>query len=50
MVSFAIFYAFINLLIGWAFYNYGLVDTENEIQNKFNPFQREVRERLKRKV
>lgn len=33
-------------IIGWAWYKYELVETENEIQNRFNPFQREVREKF----
>ena len=31
---------------GMFFYKFGLVDVENEIANKFNPFQREVRKHL----
>jgi len=30
--------------IGRFWYTYRLIDTENEIQNRFNPFQREMRE------
>lgn len=37
--------------LGRYWYNYGLIETENEIQNIFNPFQKQVREKLKiRKV
>jgi len=32
--------------LGRAFYNYRWIDTENEINNIFNPFQREVREKI----
>lgn len=32
--------------LGRIWFNYRLVDTENEIQNRFNPFQREVRKKL----
>ena len=34
------------LVVGWVWFNSGLIDTENEVQNHFNPFQREVREKL----
>jgi len=32
--------------LGKMFYNYKWIETENEINNIFNPFQREVREKL----
>ena len=36
-------------IIGWIWFNSGLIDTENEVQNHFNPFQREVRAKLNKK-
>lgn len=36
-------------IIGWAWYNTGLIETENEVNNVYNPFQREVREKLGKK-
>ena len=30
-------------IIGWIWYKYGLTDAENEVQNRFNPFQKEIR-------
>lgn len=33
-------------VLGKLWYDYGLAETENEIQNRFNPFQKEVREKL----
>lgn len=36
--------------IGWGWYRWGFTETENEIQNRFNPFQREVRRRLKQRL
>jgi Ca2+/Na+ antiporter len=44
-----IFYCLFCFLFGWWWYSYGLTDTENEIGNRFNPFQREVRKRLSHK-
>jgi hypothetical protein len=35
------------LLMGKLWYDYRLAETENEIQNRFNPFQKQVRKRLK---
>ena len=43
------FYLLSCLFIGWAWFRYGFVDTENEIQNVFNPFQKEMRAKLKRR-
>jgi len=38
-------------ILGWAWFKFGFVDTENEIQNRFNPFQKEIRRKLRsRKV
>ena len=39
-------YGLFCLLLGWAWYKYHFIDIENEINNIFNPFQREVREKL----
>lgn len=33
-------------VIGWVWYNYGFIDTENEVNNDYNPFQRQVRKSL----
>ena len=46
----AFVYAFISFFIGYFWFKYKLIDTENEIGNKFNPFQREVRRKLNRKT
>lgn len=40
------FYIIFCFCFGWAWYNFGIIDTENEINNIYNPFQREVREKL----
>lgn len=37
------------LLIGWIWYKCGFIETENEINNIFNPFQKEIRAKLKRR-
>jgi hypothetical protein len=31
-------------ILGWIWYNKGYVDAENEVNNRFNPFVKEVRE------
>lgn len=36
-------------VIGWIWYRFGYTDLENEIQNRFNPFQKEVRATLRKK-
>lgn len=40
-------YAILCYVIGRIWYKTNLIDTENEIGNIFNPFQREVRKKLK---
>lgn len=45
----ALSYIIFCLLLGWIWYKYQLIETENEINNIYNPFQREVRERLSKK-
>ena len=39
-------YAFFCVALGWFWINYRLIETEAEISNILNPFQREVREKL----
>lgn len=44
-------FAIVSYFTGWYWCNSGLTDAENEINNRFNPFQREVRRKLiKRKA
>lgn len=42
-----IIYAAICFIVGFIFYHYGLVEAENEVGNRYNLFQKEVREALK---
>lgn len=44
------FYTGLCYVLGRFWFNTGLLDTENEIQNRFNPFQKEVRKALKEKL
>lgn len=46
LVIFGISYVVFCLILGWAYVKYRLIDTENEILNLFNPFQRQVRSKL----
>ena len=41
-----IIYILCCFIIGFIWYQFGIIETENEISNIFNPFQREVREKL----
>lgn len=43
-----IIYLFSCFILGWLWYNFGLIDVENEVGNIYNPFQREVRQKLSR--
>lgn len=45
----ALFYVLSCFLIGWIWFKCGFVNTENEIQNLFNPFQQEVRATLRKR-
>lgn len=38
-----IIYAGVNFLIGWAYMRFGLFETQQEINNIYNPFVKEVR-------
>ena len=42
----AIAYAFACFILGWAWYKYKFVELENEINNLFNPFVKEMREKI----
>ena len=42
------FYSISCYFLGRAWYKYKMIETENEISNIFNPFQREVRRRLRK--
>jgi len=42
----AVIYGFSCFLVGWLWYKYDWVVASNEVANKFNLFQREVREKL----
>ena len=42
-----IVYLFSCLIIGRVWYHFKLVEVENEVSNIYNPFQREVRAKLK---
>ena len=39
-------YGIFSLIIGFIMYKVGYVDAKNEVQNRFNPFQKEVRDKL----
>lgn len=43
-------YAVVCLVLGRVWFSYKLIETENEIQNIFNPFCKDVRKSLKRRV
>jgi len=42
-------WAFSCLIIGRVWFHYKLIETENEVNNNFNPFQVEVRQAIKNK-
>lgn len=43
----SVLYGFLALFVGWAWFKFNLVDTENEIQNQFNPFCKDMRKKIK---
>ena len=45
----SIMYIIICFILGYLWYKYKLIHIQNEISNDFNPFQIEVREKLKEK-
>lgn len=46
-VIFGTFYILFCYFLGRVWFKRGLIETENEINNLFNPFQKEVRDKLK---
>jgi len=40
------FYMIFCFIVGWTWYKFKIIETENEIANHFNPFQVEVRKKL----
>lgn len=49
LLAVGIIYTIGCFFIGWLWYKYKLIHVENEISNKFNPFQIEVRNALRMK-
>lgn len=43
----ALVYIALCFILGYLWFKYKLIDVENDIQNQYNPFQREVRRKLK---
>jgi len=41
-----VIYGICCFLIGWVWLRFGFYEAENEIGNRFNPFQKEVRRKL----
>lgn len=50
IVIIGVIYGIVCLILGRLWFHYKLVDMEAEIQNKINPFQREIREHLKKRT
>jgi len=46
ILFFSFFYAFGCYILGWWWLNRGMCDAENEVTNKFNPFVKQVRQKL----
>jgi len=49
-ITLGILYCIFCYIVGRLYYHYKLIETQNEIGNLFNPFQKEVRKYIKRKV
>ena len=47
---FSFIYGLLCFLVGYLWFKYNLIDTEQEIRNRFNPFVKEMRNSVKRKV
>jgi len=43
----AFLYGIACFFIGWAWFRFGIITAEHEVQNQFNLFQREMRAKLK---
>ena len=43
-------YAFLCYFLGWLWINKGWLDAENDVQNKFNPFVKDMRYSVNRKA
>lgn len=47
IIVLGILYGCLNLLIGWAYMKFGLFETQQEINNIYNPFVRQVRKSIR---
>jgi len=47
IILIAFLYATACYFLGWWWLNFGMQDAENEINNRFNPFCKQVRKRLR---
>jgi len=48
-IIFAIIWMIFSFFLGYFWYKYHLADAENEVANRFNPFVKEMRTKLKNK-
>jgi len=46
-IIFTMIYSIFAYFLGWWWLNYGMLDAETEISNRYNPFVDEVREKFK---
>lgn len=49
LVILGVFYLFLCILLGWLWIKYNFFDKELEINNRLNPFQKEVRTWIKKR-
>lgn len=49
IVIIALLYGLTCYILGWWWLNFGMLDAENEVNNRFNPFVKEMRKAIKKR-